>query len=293
MLTQVEHVAALLEKEVKDFCEIAVLGISGGVDSAVVASICTSVLGPNNVYLVSMPYGDTDRATFNARSTELADKLGANHLVVPIGIASDELISSMTKSFSSHTGKSEDLDKMTTGSNRSRMRMAVLYALCAELGYRESRTDKPKRARVIGTGNASEDLIGYETKDGDALADLFVIGDLFKSEVYQLAKHYEVPSSILEAPPSAGLYEGQTDAEELGFTYVELEPALSALHRVISRGLSDEEINPLLPDFEKVDPKTASFVVTRFLANAHKHRAPKVATLRHTDFVKDIWAEDS
>ena len=132
----------------------------------------------------------------------------------------------------------------------------TLYALAGELSYRfgqtlyspGAKTEKTqaisKRVRVLGTGNASEDLIGYDTKGGDALADLFVIGDLFKSEVYQLAEFYKVPKSILTAAPSAGLYEGQTDQDELGFGYDELEPALASLHRVLARGVSasDEEV---------------------------------------------------
>ena len=98
--------------------------------------------------------------------------------------------------------------------------MATLYALAGEITYKlqeeqvthahinptRGQVFTSKRVRVMGTGNASEDLIGYDTKGGDALADLFVIGDLFKSEVYQLAKHYGVPKSIIMATPSAGLY---------------------------------------------------------------------------------------
>ena len=247
MLSNVEAAAVFLEKEVKAFADVAVVGISGGVDSAVVASICAAALGPKNVYGLSMPYDEIDTSTFNSRSAELADKLGINHLVMSIGVPVDAAVKVMHDAVGSATEYSDDLHKLTLGNSRSRMRMLYLYGVAGELSYRIEEGQKhkhlspvrgelfSKRVRVMGTGNASEDLIGYDTKGGDALADLFVIGDLFKSEVYQLAKYYEVPKSIVKAPPSAGLYEGQTDVLELGFSYEELEPALSALHRILSR----------------------------------------------------------
>ncbi len=303
MLSNVERAAVFLEEEVKDFADVAVVGISGGVDSAVVASICCAALGEANVFGLSMPYDDVDASTFNSRSAELADKLGLNHLVMPIAPPTDAATQIIHEAVGTSTKYSDDLHKLTLGNSRSRMRMLYLYAVAGELSYRfeESKKHKhvapvrgelfSKRVRVMGTGNASEDLIGYDTKGGDALADLFVIGDLFKSEVYQLAKYYEVPSSILEAAPSAGLYEGQTDAVELGYSYEELEPALSALHDALTRGVADSELCTSLPEFSEVDQATAQFVVKRFLGNAHKHRAPKVVQIRHTELVKDIWRQ--
>lgn len=304
MLSNIEAAAALLEREVKAFADIAVVGISGGVDSAVVASICSEALGPKNVYCLSMPYDDLDTSTFNMRSAELAAKLGVHHLVLPVGPATDAAISVLDKavgSLSELGSYSGSLHRLTQGNSRARMRMLYLYGLAGELSYRFEEAARKKhvspvrgeafgkRVRVMGTGNASEDLIGYDTKGGDALADLFVIGDLFKSEVYQLAKYYEVPSSIIEAAPSAGLYEGQTDKQELGYSYEELEPALSALHDALRRGAADAELAVTLEEFRDVDRPSADFVIRRFKANAHKHRAPKVVQLRHTELVKNIW----
>lgn len=287
MILNAHTLARYLEEQVKAFCDIAVVGISGGVDSATVASIATKALGKEQVYLLSMPYDEIDRATFNSRSKELADFLGCNHLIVPIGEATDKISASLATAL----GRSPDsLNYLTTGNTRARMRMASLYALASELtnaNYPVKRgcTTNPMRVRVLGTGNASEDLIGYDTKGGDALADLFPIGELFKAEVYQLAAHYGVPKSILTAPPSAGLYPGQTDADELGFTYDELEPALRAIELALRRGTPDEQINAALPEFAGVSVETATEVVTRFKGNVHKHRAPKVVRVRGTEMV--------
>jgi NAD+ synthase len=298
MIKDVPAVALLIEKELKKFTEVAVVGISGGIDSAVVASVCVSALGADNVYLVSMPYDDIDRKTFNARSTELAVRLAAHHFEVPIGETADCLIEQLRPNFKS-SKQGTEFHRLTEGNTRSRMRMSVLYAVAGELSFRLN--DKPevplgsklitpgdfiaKRVRVIGTGNASEDLIGYDTKGGDALADLFVIGDIFKREVYQLGAYYGVPDSILTAKPSAGLYKDQTDEDELGYTYDELEPALMALHAVITRGVSDEKIVSTLPEFEEVELAPANFVIDRFKKHAHKHRAPQVVKVRDTKFV--------
>ncbi len=278
---------------------MAVVGISGGIDSAVVASVCVGALGPSQVYLVSMPYGETDLKTFNRRSEELAKKLKANHLVINIGFATDALLAVLEKDFVGRLRNITTLHRLTQGNARARMRMAVLYGVAGELSYHFSEQlfspgsevispiQHEKRVRVIGTGNASEDLIGYDTKGGDALADLFVIGDLFKSEVYQLAKYYGVPESIVTAVPSAGLYEGQTDKDELGYTYDQLEPATAALHRALRRGIKDEELTGNLNEFVDLSQKEVEFVIGRFKANAHKHRAPAVVLLRGTEFVVD------
>jgi NAD+ synthetase len=159
--------------------------------------------------------------------------------------------------------------------------MNVLYSICGELGARTK-----KRARVMGTGHLSEDLIGYDTKGGDALADLFILSDLVKSEVYQLAEHYQVPRSIIDAEPSAGLYEGQTDFGELGFTYAELEPATLALFSLIQTGKKPEQISTEDSVFKALEPRHVQFVVGRYKIHFHKHQAPATVPLR-----KDGWFE--
>jgi len=285
MIKNLSGIAQKLQTAVKEFTDIAVVGVSGGVDSATVAAICVAALGKENVYLVSMPYDQIDLDTFNARSAELAKYLGANHLVVPIGKTTTTLVAELEQAIVRDIDQNKSLHHLVSGNTRARMRMSILYAVAGELSVRFGGSSA-KRVRVMGTGNASEDLIGYDTKGGDALADIFIIGDLFKSEVYQLAAHYNVPKSILEAEPSAGLYPGQTDEEELGYDYNTLEAALRGLHAAISSGLADGEIHQALPYFKEVSAETAEFVIRRFKANSHKHRAPVLVSLRTSDLVE-------
>jgi NAD+ synthase len=269
MILELPAVTEHLETEVKAFTDIAVVGVSGGIDSSVVASICVRALGRENVHLVSMPYDEVDIASFNARSLELADKLGAPHHVVGVGAMTSVVESALEGVFG------DDLHRLTRANVRPRVRMNVLYSLCGELGFQTGR-----RARVMGTGHLSEDLIGYDTKGGDALCDIFILSDLVKSEVYQLAAHYDVPGSIVEAVPSAGLYQGQTDEQELGHTYAALEESTLVLHGLLRNSTPLDQITASLPAFAGIDPVLADFVVTRYKLNFHKHEAPATVDSR-------------
>lgn len=270
MIKNIEAVTAYLEQAIREFTDIAVVGISGGVDSSVVASICVRALGPENVHLVSMPYDDDDLTTFNKRSHELAIQLKAPHSVVVVKGAADALQSELRSMF-----PEGELNILTKANIRPRVRMSILYGVSGELGFRTK-----KRARVIGTGHLSEDLIGYDTKGGDALCDLFVLSDIVKSEVYQLAAHYNVPKSIIEAPPSAGLYRGQTDFEELGFSYDELEPATLAIFAYLKSEKPESALSPDLPEFANLDRRCLDFVIARYQAHSHKHKAPATVPCR-------------
>ena len=159
-----------------------VIGLSGGADSTLVACLCVDAIGAKNVIGVSMPYSETDNKTFNDRSRRLAKKLGIRHIVLPITRATDQINLSLQIAAIGVETDVRDIRALSTlnqGNTRSRVRMACLYGVAHHCG-----------GRVIGTGNLSEDFIGYDTKGGDALADYFPIGDLFKSEVYQLLDYY-------------------------------------------------------------------------------------------------------
>lgn len=274
MIKDVEAVAAFLENSVKDFTDLAVVGVSGGVDSSVVAAICIAALGKESVYAVSMPYDHVDVTTFNARSTELATQLQANHMVVSVGESCRALEKEIRALF-----PGGGLEILTLANIRPRVRMNVLYSVSGELGLKTK-----KRVRVMGTGHLSEDLIGYDTKGGDALADIFILSDLVKSEVYQLARHYNIPRSIVDAEPSAGLYAGQTDFGELGFTYDELEPATLALYKAIKRGLDVPDLHAQLPEFSGLSQRHVDFVIARYKAHFHKHRAPVTIDCRKSEW---------
>lgn len=269
MIKNVEELIRKITLVIENSMDIAVVGMSGGVDSTVVATLCTIALGKENVYGIHMPYNETDNkeGKFNGNSREIANKLGIKSLDVPVFDITAAINMAVTRA----VGYGEDLGKLgqvNGGNTRSRARMAVLYGICHELG-----SHTRKHCRVVGTGNLSEDFIGYDTKGGDALADLFPIGELFKSEVYELAEHLAnegyIDHKMIDRTPSAGLWNGQTDEEELGYSYNEMEPSI---RKIISSGWSNE-------NWKGVD----EFVWNRHFANKHKHEAPPTIKLRQTD----------
>lgn len=250
---------------IKKETDVAVIGLSGGADSTLVACLCTKALGKENVYGIHMPYNDADSKTFNSRSMKIATRLGIHSIVVPIGHIAD----SITSSVESAVG---DISMTNKGNSRSRARMTILYGIAHQLG-----DTLKKRVRVVGTGNLSEDSIGYDTKGGDALADFFPIGNLFKSQVYALLDKFKAAGVIdeehIDRVPSAGLWDGQTDEGELGYSYNEMEPVVSAMFENYTEDSTDVISKLLNIGFQK---DLTTFVVNRHFANRHKHMAPKV-----------------
>lgn len=215
-----------------------------------------------------MPYNNTDVATFNSRSMKMAERIGIHSLVVPI----TDIANSITKSVESAVGP---ISVTNSGNARSRARMTVLYGIAHRLG-----DTLKKRVRVVGTGNLSEDAIGYDTKGGDALADFFPIGNLYKSQVYHMLEKFRdeglIDEEHIDRTPSAGLWDGQTDEGELGYTYNAMQPVIETM----LANYSEDSISVLNSVLEKgFDPDLAKFVVDRHFANRHKHMAPKVLNL--------------
>ena len=168
MIRDCNELLNYLYGEIKARVDIAVVGLSGGADSSLIAVLCMKALGKENVYGISMPYNEVDIRTFNALSANIAERIGINHLVRPIGKIADAINEQI---FLNNESELTDLNK---GNSRSRARMCILYGVSRNL---ESMLHG-KRVRVMGTGNLSEDFIGYDTKGGDALADIFCIGEL-------------------------------------------------------------------------------------------------------------------
>ncbi len=194
-----------------------VVGLSGGVDSSVVGALCKRAFPEASLGLI-MPYSSKDD-DFTGRARALAQALGIPSLIHPIGEAHERL----ARAFLSQPGVAKLEPKrleIPLGNLRARLRMCTLYLYANARNY-----------VVAGTGNKDEDHgIGYFTKYGDGGVDISPIADFHKSEVYQLARALGVPLHILEAPPSAGLWDGQTDEDELGMTYDEIEFAWNQLH---------------------------------------------------------------
>jgi len=266
----IEHLGVEIRKQT----DVAVVGMSGGADSTLVALLCKEALGADRVYTVHMPYGRTDQEFFNARSLKTAANLGVRVISAAVtGIA--DAINGVVDQAVYQVGlrqADECLSTVNSGNGRSRARMTVLYGISHHLG-----TTLHTNVRVIGTGNLSEDFIGYDTKGGDALCDFFPIGDLFKSEVYQLLDWFrdrgDIDDDMIDRKPSAGLWEGQSDEEEIGYSYNEMEPAIRRLLDRTSKTLLEEAPESAERTFDR-------FVLERHLANKHKHKAPPVLPLR-------------
>jgi len=181
-----------------------VLGLSGGVDSALVAKLCVDAIGPSQVLAVGLPEGDGGRDLKDARAW--AAELGIEFRVVDIA--------PLAAAFEQHLATAAT-DRTTRGNLRARTRMIVLYFIA-----------NTENRLVMGTGNKSELLTGYFTRWGDGGVDFLPIGDLYKTQVRAMARHLGVPEHIVAKVPAAGLWAGQTDEEELGIAYDELDRIL-------------------------------------------------------------------
>jgi len=223
-----------------------VVGLSGGIDSAVVTKLCVDALGSEKVLNVFLPSPTTPKQDLED-VRQMSKAWGTTLLVYDIG----ELLTTYNKIMPGSERKE------VAGNLMARIRMTVLYAHANMEGR-----------LVMGTGNKSELLMGYFTKYGDGGVDLLPIGDLYKTEVRELARIIGVPEKIIEKEPSAGLWEGQTDESEMGIAYDDLDLVLSGL---------EEQM-----DLEVISKKTGvpralvDMVAAKNEASRHKRRMPLV-----------------
>lgn len=186
-------------------CDGVVIGLSGGIDSATVTKLCVDAIGADRVLNVFMPSRVTPAEDYKTTS-ELSSIWGTEYKVVDIQPAVDALAAVLL------TGKETPLER---GNISARCRMIVLYNLAKKRNY-----------IVMGTSNQSEIMMGYFTKFGDGACDVTPLANYYKTEVRQLAALIGVPEPIIAKPPSAGLWEGQTDESEMGITYHDLDEIL-------------------------------------------------------------------
>lgn len=184
----------------------AVIGLSGGLDSALSCFLAAEALGPQNVLAIRMPYKTSSPESLSD-AQKVIDATGVQSMTVEI----TDMVNPLFERF-------PDMDNMRKGNIMARERMIVLYDQSAAF-----------RGLVVGTGNKTEILLGYSTLYGDSANALNPIGDLYKTQVRQLSRAMVVPESILEKAPSADLWAGQTDEGELGFTYAEVDELLNLL----------------------------------------------------------------
>ena len=196
----------------------AVIGLSGGIDSAVSAYLSAKALGSENVYCLLMPYKTSSPDSLTDAMKVIKD-LNVNYRKIDI----TEAVNSAVKQIGD-----KDISNVRKGNIMARIRMILLYDESAA-----------ENALVIGTSNKTEILLGYSTIFGDSASAINPIGDLYKTQLISLAVHLGVPESIVKKKPSADLWKGQTDENELGFTYGEVD---KYLFMKVDERISDAEL---------------------------------------------------
>jgi NAD+ synthase len=240
----------------------AVIGVSGGVDSAVATYLATEALGRENVLGVILPY-----KTSNPESVE-----DARMVISKLGIRSEFV--DITPMCEPLFERFPDMDKVRRGNVMARMRMIVLYDLSAREG-----------ALVVGTSNKTELLLGYGTLYGDMASAINPLGDLYKTQVWQLAEELGVPRKIIEKKPTADLWVGQTDEDELGLSY---SVADRLLYFMVDERRSDEELVEL--GFDKELILRVRVMVQR---SQFKRRPPVIAKVSYRTINVDFrYARD-
>lgn len=235
----------------------AVLGLSGGIDSALSAYLSVEALGAENVLAVRMPYKTSNPASMND-ATLVIESLGIPFLNVPITEMADPLINQFP-----------DMSNLRKGNIMARLRMVTLYDQSVAFG-----------GLVMGTSNKTEFLLGYSTIYGDSGVALHPLADLYKAQVRQLSKAMGVPQPILDKAPSADLWEGQTDEGELGYTYNNVDQVLFLL--VDERYTVDEVVE------EGFERTFVEKVWSRVKINHYKRTMPNIAKLSRRSIGHDF-----
>lgn len=226
----------------------AVVGLSGGLDSSLACFLAAEALGPQNVLAVCMPYKTSPPDSLE-HANMVIQATGVRELTVPITEMVDALLAHVPEA-----------DQIRRGNIMARTRMIVLYDQSAAF-----------KGLVVGTGNKTEILLGYTTLYGDSACALNPLGDLYKTQVRQLARAVGIPEVILAKPPSADLWAGQTDEGELGFTYPDVDRLLVKL--------VDGRYSPQDCIEAGFEPNFVKMVVDRIRRSQFKRVLPPIAKL--------------
>lgn len=224
----------------------AVLGISGGIDSAVVATLAKKAFGEHFLGLM-LPSSTSHKASFEDAQA-LCKKFDIQTEKISVGSLVDSYF------------EGKNASKLRIGNFSARMRMSVLYDISAR-----------ENALVLGTSNKTEILLGYGTIFGDTACAINPIGELYKTEIFEFAAYLSVPDSILKKAPSADLWEGQSDEDEFGFTYAQIDKVLYA-H--VEKNFTPEEL--ISAGF---DASLVTMIMERIKNNSFKSKLPTIADL--------------
>lgn len=225
-----------------------VLGLSGGVDSAVVAALALEALGKERVHCLIMPYDTTVEKEAVNDALLMVEEFHLSGEVVPI----EKGVNAVFDAINEDTHK--EMRRKAEGNVKARLRMVMLYYYANLHNY-----------LVLGTSNKSELLVGYFTKYGDGGTDAMPIGDLYKTQVFSLSEELRIPDKIREKSPSAGLFEGQSDEKELGIRYSELDRILYGIEQRLSLAEISEITGIPLETVERVQRMVYSAAHKRFL----------------------------
>jgi NAD+ synthase len=228
--------------------ERVIVGLSGGVDSSLVTALAVSSLGAENVVAVFMPY----------RSSDPQSQIDAVAVCDGLGIAAE--IIDITAQVDAYFERFPDASRTRRGNKMARERMSILYD-----------RSMAERALVLGTSNKTELLLGYGTLFGDMASALNPIGDLYKTQLYALARELHLPHSVLTKPPSADLWAGQSDEDELGMRYSVID---AVLHLLVDERRSRAEV--IVLGFELAD---VDRIISLVQGSQYKRRPPVIAKL--------------
>jgi len=225
-----------------------IIGLSGGLDSTVCCYLAKEALGEKNVFALILPYKDLNKKDVED-AKEIAEKLRISYKIIDISPMIDIYFE-----------KYPTENKILIGNKMARERMSILYDFSAR-----------ENALVIGTSNKSELLLGYGTIHGDLAWAISPLGDLYKTQIFQLAEHLGVPEKIIKKTPSAGLWEDQTDEGEIGITYSEID---EILYQLIDRRKSPQELVSLGYEKKKIDRIVSLIRISQF-----KRKMPPIAKI--------------
>ncbi|WP_338960563.1 NAD+ synthase [Fusobacterium nucleatum] len=227
----------------------AVLGLSGGIDSALVAYLLRDALGKENVLAIMMPYKSSNPDSLNHAKLVVEDlKINAKSIEI-------------TDMIDAYFKNEKEASSLRMGNKMARERMSILFDYSSK-----------ENALVVGTSNKTEIYLGYSTQFGDSACALNPIGDLYKTNIWDLSRYLKIPNELIEKKPSADLWEGQTDEHEMGLTYKEAD---QVLYRMLEENKTVKEI--LAEGFSK---DLVDNILKRMNRSEYKRRMPLIAKIK-------------